>query len=216
MAHIRVMHVMQMFSGLPEDRIVNVFHFRGDGDYDTEAPLARARVAAFFNTASGTNSVSYYISALVLRTSTVTSYDLDEPKPRVPTSAPVTLTAAGSLNGFPEEVACCLSYHSSVPPAITARRRGRVYIGPLNGTAVHFASTEAPARPETSFIADLAASAGALVAAGAVDPKWCVRSSLPTENFQTINGGWIDNALDTQRRRGPDATSRTTWGVVPV
>jgi hypothetical protein len=42
---------------------------------------------------------------------------------------------------------------------------------------------------------------------------WCIRSTTPSENFVPIVGGYIDNAFDTQRRRGPADTARLTFGA---
>jgi hypothetical protein len=41
---------------------------------------------------------------------------------------------------------------------------------------------------------------------------WCIRSVTPTENYVPITNGFIDNAFDTVRRRGPKTTTRQVWG----
>jgi len=55
------------------------------------------------------------------------------------------------------------------------------------------------------------------VVAGGLSVKWAVYS--PTTDavdtidnaFNDVLDGWVDNAFDTQRRRGPAATTRITW-----
>jgi hypothetical protein len=42
-------------------------------------------------------------------------------------------------------------------------------------------------------------------------PTWVIRSTVPLENFIQVTNGHIDNAWDTQRRRGPATTARTVW-----
>lgn len=210
------MFVGQLASGLPEDRIVNVFHFQAAEAYSSASFAARDQVRDFYTGANTTFSVGAYLSCYLSRAAKIVTYDLAEPPPRVPTELAFTLPDATSLNGLPEEVAVCLSMRGAIPPAAGPRRRGRVYIGPLNQSAYDTAATIRPARPIASFITDLTVAATRLQAAGIGGVLWCIRSERPVENFVPVSGGWVDNAFDTQRRRGPDATERTEWGIPPL
>lgn len=92
--------------------------------------------------------------------------------------------------------------------SVQARRRGRIYIGPLKTT------TSTNGRPNSTAITTLATASSALgIDLNAVaDTTWCVWS--PTSGTAVpITDGWVDNAFDTQRRRGWDPTSRTTYFV---
>lgn len=76
-------------------------------------------------------------------------------------------------------------------------------------------------RPWTDLVTAAAAVGTTLLAAGDASSgawTWCIYS--PTTETQTaslassfipIVGGWVDNAWDTQRRRGLEPTTRTTW-----
>lgn len=89
-----------------------------------------------------------------------------------------------------------------------ARRRGRVYIGPLNNNAgaltaigvlkVHVDTQTVLKNAATALIGSSAGAAGA----------WSVWSRRSAALFPVI-GGFIDEAFDTQRRRGVKSTART-------
>lgn len=137
--------------------------------------------------------------------------------------------------GMPSEVSCCLSFRNNsgatpgggnfgTPPA---RRRGRVYFGPCT------VDTSAPdaslvARPTATLIARLNAAGFVLIGSNPPDP-WVIysrpyagreqidrpnRPPLPalaarTGQAYVVEQTWVDNAWDTQRRRGEKATART-------
>lgn len=211
MTNIRAMFVGQGSSGLPEDRVVNVFHFVGSSTYEADAATATTRVIGFYNSlASGqTNAIGGYLSSWVNRTAQIRTYDLTTSKPRVPTITTFELTPYLSDNGLPEEVAIVTTFYGS--PPVTRRRRGRLYIGPLNSntSVINFGNQAAASAPNPQIILDLRDATKQLATVGPV--QWCIRSSLPSENFVPVAGGYVDNAFDTQRRRGPDATTRQVW-----
>lgn len=205
------MFVGQGVSGLPEDRAVNVFHFSGTGTYEADSTAAAAKVLDFYVGASGLQStaISSFLSPWIQRTAELRTYDLSQPKPRVPTIYPIELSAVLSNNGLPEEVALVTTFYGS--PPVTRRRRGRLYIGPLNSSTVTItgATSTTPTTPGSGFINDLLEATKRLATPS--NPQFCIRSSLPAENFVPVAGGYVDNAFDTQRRRGPDPTARSTW-----
>lgn len=106
------------------------------------------------------------------------------------------------------EVALCLSFRGGVN---TARQRGRIYLGPLG-----YNDTDS-ARPEVSLITNALNLATAFSNLGGVDIDWCVHS--PTTRAGSLDLGpsthpvklaWVDDAWDTQRRRGLRPLARTT------
>lgn len=216
-------------SGLSQDKCVLDFAFaRIDESAPSETDdtnIANA-LAAFFNT-NGPDGVSVakYISPFIARTPAVPVakfYNIvvgSLGSPRRSISLPA-LVAPTSSTGLPCEVAACLSFHADETGILehvggtrpAARRRGRVYIGPLIPGAV--AEATAPYMLATQFTDQLRTAAHALaVAVAAEDWVWCVWSRSDV-TLRPVVGGWTDNAPDTQRRRGPDPTSRTTWTVV--
>ena len=136
-------------------------------------------------------------------------YNLDDTKPRAPIYEQTDTDAISGLSGtgFPNEVAACLSYHAAkLSGAIQARRRGRIYLGPLN-TSTGSITPTGDSRPNATFRAAVLSAAGyaalQLAAAGAT---WAVYS--PTANTAVkIDVFSIDDAFDTQRRRGMAATT---------
>lgn len=213
MAIVRVMFVGHGPSNLPEDRIVNVFHFLAEGTYGEAEVRCRAKVADFYEGANPIGAIGSYLSPWVQRAYELRAYDMDIPKDtRVPTVESRTLGAPFG-GGLPEEVACCITLHAAVPPALSRRRTGRLYIGPLATAAGADGSTTGPSRPAAGFMADLAAAAVRLTTTDAFATRWSIRSTRPLENYNPVASGFVDNAWDTQRRRGPVPSSKVLWAA---
>lgn len=137
-------------------------------------------------------------------------YDMTDPEPRAPVVDQLvvpTLGPSASTGMLPPEVALCVSFaaepQSGVPQA---RRRGRVYIGPLK------ASANSAGRPNTGIATTLATSAGTLLAASdsSADWSWVVYSRT-NDSFATVASGWVDNEFDIQRRRHMSVSDRATF-----
>lgn len=104
------------------------------------------------------------------------------------------------------------------PPTHSGRTRpkqsrtGRLYIGPLRTNALGYILEETYLKD--TFVADLGVASGRLVseteAISTGSPTWGVWSRK-LGNVDTIVGGRIDNAVDTQRRRGVESTTRLAW-----
>ena len=139
-------------------------------------------------------------------------YDLTQ---ATPPNYPITtqtfnLTSNPGTDGMPSEVALCMSFQGEkVPGFPQRRRRGRIYFGPIVSTA------SAGGRPTTAIITALANAGAALGAAlpTSTNPGqlsvWSTSDAAAVE----VTNGWVDNAFDTQRRRGIDPTTRTTFLV---
>lgn len=207
-ANIRAMCVFQGGSNLSEDRYVNTFHFLSPQDYATDSPLIAQALDDFWSVTVINDPLGAFLSPYVSRDYEIRTYDMSDATPRVPAIFEHTLPpvhTGGALGSVPEEVAHCLSYHT-IPP-ITARRRGRIYIGPLCSAAVSNATTSNPTRVNSSLRNAANGAAVNLVDEGL---GWAVYS--PTaDTYGVIVAGWSDDAFDTQRRRGAGATSKTLW-----
>jgi hypothetical protein len=168
--------------------------------------------AFYFAANTSADPVAVYLSPWVSRTATFITYNLADAKPRVPTATEETLPTAGSTSGLPEEVAVCLSYRGAIPPGASPRRRGRIYLGPLGVGVMDYASTTGFSHPAPTFVSALAQAATRLISQSNSDSiAWCIRSTVPSENFVPIDAGYIDNAFDTQQRRGPKSSSRVPF-----
>jgi len=118
------------------------------------------------------------------------------------------LAAAPSGTPLPTECAIALSFQGTRDAGQPqARRRGRVFLGPWSTTA------NTAGRPAAAVLTSIANAATTLKASAAIisdTDGWCVWS-VADQAMVAVDNGWIDNAWDTQRRRGLVYTSRTTF-----
>jgi len=234
---LQVVVKLQHLSGIPSDVSENVFHFLVDGtDNAGDATLTFANLVPFYNTtgAGGTNPVAAIIGPMVSRAANACSmlaYFTDDLSGATPFGSPVgmsnfTMGTEIGGSGLPAEVAIVNSFHGdltdipetepnpSPPPAIirpAARLRGRVFIGPLDSTALVDAGASNELVVTSAVRNDIAMASKALrVACNADDIPWCTWSKVGAE-LSTVEGGFVDNAPDIQRRRGTKSDARTTW-----
>lgn len=212
--HVRAQVILQGASGLPEDRFVNVWHFNNAA---ATLPLAAADIGPALEDFYGTTtmvaagqSLFPFFSQFVLRPFEIRFYNMADAPIRVPYTVNLIGNAYSSTSGvkdFPEEVAVCMTYHGGLP--VTPRTRGRFYLGPLNSDAATDASTALPCRVAPAFRTALATWAGRVVDA---DVGWSVWSPTASQ-LTVVQAGFIDDAFDTQRRRGPAPSTRTLFPV---
>lgn len=214
MCQVRLPHV----SALPQDVYVNTFVFTGIDDTGDMATAIYGRLVNFYNaTQSSGQKLLNYLSTVVQSTGArLQIYDLDQPEPRVPIfdesmSLP-DIAPSGSASNLPSEVAVCLSYRGDLVSGTNpARRRGRIYLGPLNSNCLDGASaSDTIPRPSSTFRTTLAQAGTALAAANTLGASWRVWSRAGG-SFTEITAGWVDNSFDTQRRRGERSTTRINW-----
>jgi hypothetical protein len=212
-------------SGIREEDVVNTWAFAiAESGGTILAPLSTVvgQLTTFYN------AVGDRLQGTISRAAcTVKLYDLREARPQVPIfdgSLGFT-TAANSGEAMPAEAAICVSFQGVRESGkVQARRRGRVYIGPVTS-----ANTGSHARPNSADINDLVAAAQALIDASQASStwKWCIFSPTNAGGFYepggsgppyfggdamvVVDNGWVDNAWDTQRRRGLSPTARTTF-----
>lgn len=110
---------------------------------------------------------------------------------------------------LPPEVSMCMSFQGNqVSGQAQARRRGRVYLGPIRQDRV---GTDG--RPTAGLITTIRDAGDYLVdASAAATWQWEVWSTV-NNAAAAVTNGWVDNEFDTQRRRGRVATSRSTFAV---
>lgn len=215
MAIVRAQVVIPHLSALPEDVTVNTFHFLATGAVDAaDLDSIEGLISDFyFGTPTGeggpirafwSNNVQEDLVRLKL-------YDLTAPEPRQPLRD-VEIGVEGAVAGdaLPGEVALCLSFQAvGESGSPQARRRGRIYFGPLGQAAM--ATSGDTERPNPGLISRLVAAGQDLVdaAAASVTP-WVVYSEVDDVGY-LVDNGWVDNAFDTQRRRGVAPSARTTF-----
>lgn len=213
----RVQVIIPYTSGVPSDVITNTWHFDSlDGEPidNTRCGVLFSRLATFYTsvyTAGTGKSMAAYIneSQIVMK-----AYDLSDPKPRTAVRESVVPITVGtkSTGVIPSEASVVLSYHTEYESGINkASQRGRVYLGGLGDACISPSSVS-----RSSFVSPgmrTAVTGAADTLAGAVladDWGWVVYSEKLSQSF-AVAGGWVDDAIDTQRRRGQAATTRTTF-----
>lgn len=220
-------------TGIPRDQNVNTWYAKyGIGSPgSTEFSNACDDFIKFYNTINdGVATISSYLASMVDRGSGKASVEVYAiPDARGVLGAPVyskTWTvAAQNASGvdLPAEVATCLSYHGDFTGVAEhgaagtrpkARRRGRIYIGPLiTGVLRYGHGAGTPQRPDTAWNTRMIDSAQAMASA-LTGHGWEWNTFSRTDwAIHTVVGGWVDDEFDTQRRRGESPSSRTTYTV---
>lgn len=229
MAATLVKVTFQLTGALSEDNFSNDFAFDGDANDPVAFDAMFDNLVDFYNQSGpvGANSITQRMATEVLRTADaalVEAYDIQAHLDGSSIGSPVasrnfTPDAAVETTSLPQEVSLCLSFRGNyggvdeidpeAPPGPAgdlhprARRRGRVYLGPWN------ALQNDDGRPLASLqqcIADAAFRLEDTSGPGGAG-NWCVWSRKNVALYP-VTTAHVDNAWDTQRRRGRAATSR--------
>lgn len=239
MGVIQLVTTFENVSGLPEDRFQNVVHVAKATEPTGAEALTLAQTwEDFYNNAyAGMNvQVSSYISGVAQRgagISSIAAYYSDDLSGQTPMGSPIatntfSLGTNASGDDLPEEVAAVISYNGDLtdvpvsqvnpnPPPATirpqSRRRGRLFVGPLEQTAG--ATVGGAFRPAAQFRTDATiAFKETAEAINAISGLTFVIWSRADEALYAAVAGYMDDAWDTQRRRGPDASTRTSFAIV--
>lgn len=207
-------------SGLPEDRVVNSFAWTAP-DLATLRAFTTAGLPDFYNAvhAPGADPLCFWMSPrlnTLANVSKVNYYDVTTHLDGSPHGSPIavesfTLGTSAVANAMPEEVAAVISWHGDLTGLVEelgttrprARHRGRVFIGPLN---IQGLGTDG--RITTPMLNSMhGAGLFILSSVGGLFSIWSRKDAA----MYTATGGFADNAFDTQRRRGTDASARQTW-----
>jgi len=204
-------------TGLPEDLVVNTFTFKTAG-VQTIAEAAsgiRDRISRFYNDPVAPQPVSL-ASRLSDTISKATDaheirfYDQNAIGAQIPLatrrfSIPFTASTA-----IPAEVSLVLTMRANLNGVPPARQRGRLYLGPFGQAALRLDEAAGEVRPEPATLdAILRAGLRLITEADATMPKWAVWSGR--DNLaRLVDRVAVDDAWDTQRRRGVKPTLRTT------
>lgn len=226
-------------SGIVADSVVNTFPIQAFPGWDPAVDLIEvtAPISQFYNRLAGVQ-VSAKIGAEMSRAALgclIKLYDISPVLGGGAMGSPVATDAftLGASDGtgpaFPTEVACVLTTRGSgwegaaieapdgadpgaLPDRPRSRRSGRIFVGPVHSGA-HLVDANGSSRPSPTFMTILLESAEATVdALAAGGHEWAVWSRVDAD-LRNVTAFQVDNAWDTQRRRGNKATSRTTLQV---
>lgn len=202
MPFYQVMCTIPTVNNVNADYATNTFFFEADDL--TALGLVFDELEAFYS-----GLVTFFSDQVRQNNHELKAYAMLDPEPRAPVLERTwSLPSAPSGNGLPPEVALCLSFQgdrmSGVPQA---RRRGRVYI-PFPDAAL----TVAPGIPNSTAINTVMTVGDTLLDASDAAATWTwVVYSRVEPGYTVITNGWVDNAWDTQRRRGRVPTVRTVF-----
>jgi hypothetical protein len=204
MGIIRTQVILHHDSNLPEDRMVNVLHWLVNEPYTGDK--AQAIVDAI-RLAYG--HVDAHLSGFIAPNADIVHYNLAHAEPRTPVREDGLALTVGAETVLPGEVALCVSFQAQgTSGEPQARRRGRVYLGPFNTGVLVTGSMDG--RPSSTLVGNAVSFGEELLAVDHIDVAWAVYS--PTDDIaRPVDNGWVDDAFDTQRRRGLRATARTTF-----
>lgn len=191
-------------TGLPEDRITNTWHY-DDAETENHAGIF-AEFQAFYE-----DILTLFSGWMVQNGHVAKAYRVSDPEPRAPVyEVTFNFTSAPSGNTLPPECCIVLSYQadqlSGVPQA---RRRGRVYLGALDVSSI-----DTSGNFTSATIVDVQQAADGLLDASLTSTgwRWATHSQV-TGTGAEVSNGWVDNAVDIQRRRGRSSTSRAVWPI---
>lgn len=218
-SYVRAQVTLQSGTGVPEDNITNTLHCVSE---TLDAAACAADFHGSLTTFYQAIDASVINGSMVLPTLLVKYYDLTDPAPRVPILEDDITCSMAVGASYPPEVAICLSFQGPLVSGTSpARRRGRIYLGPVDADAGTTVSGRV--NVQASVLTTIRDAAIALAGhSPATEAAWAVFSptlagpapwseGVLDSAMTVVTNGWIDNAFDTQRRRGTDSTSRTLW-----
>lgn len=215
----RAQCILQGRSNLPEDRFITSWAFKGP---EVEPnPVAATQIANMLRdfwtvpTPPIATKPTDFLGTQVQRGAgalKINVYGLALAPPREAFEFEFNIPGSDPSNGLPSEVAICCSFFAgrNLP-----RSRGRIYFGPLTtGTATADGDPRIKVAPTIPLmlVGQMAKLQADSQVSGEGRPKWCVLSQADAE-LKEVTAGWVDDAFDTQRRRGEEAKNRTTWAA---
>ena len=214
---VQVQVSIPYWTNIPADVVTNTWYFDSLNDQpvnDARAALVFANLESVYEDIYGAVATGQMAPWLRPLLTVMKMYDLDDPQPRTAVResvVPLTVSFAASAFTAPE-TAIVASYHTEYESGINKQsQRGRVYLGGLSDT---FFTTGAGSSTPVVKLASRenigVTLAGLQALSLADDWGWVVYSPTLQQSF-AVAGGWIDDALDTQRRRGTAPSARYIW-----
>jgi hypothetical protein len=216
MTNYRFQVTLPYFTNMPSDVITNDWCFSwligtpSESNFDAQRDNLTAFYEAIYQIGAGDNAGAPWVSWDDAR---LKVYNIGDTPPRAPvyeSDMPIDI-APNTDSTTPLECAVCLSFQGDAISGVPqARRRGRIFLGGWANIVDPGDDTSFP--QITSIVpAGIASEANTLATASTADAWiWSVYSRV-NGTATAVTNGWVDNELDTQRRRQVAATSRTVF-----
>lgn len=217
--YIRVQATLGRDSAVAADAAVNTFHFEADAADDAalndQTAGLQDRLHTFYS------SIAQYLSGILNGTVNFRWYNLSDPKPRVPFHQHTLTGLTFPSSVIPPQVAIAVTLKADfVSGQKPARRRGRVYLGPLGGSL--FTASSGEVRIDNTVRTNIATAFEAM-ARGSTAQAYRLAVFSPTtlsvlgtpmgDAFNDVTSIEVDDSPDTQRRRVANPANKT---VLPV
>lgn len=226
---------------LPEDAAVNVWHFESFGDFLTSSDMGdiAAALQGFYAGSIASLGIGPYFGPSRSRATDACRIDIAQVSPGAlggmdDSVSPIldtrtfTLPAAGNAQGFPEQVAIALSLEASLvgvveeitgpPPRVrpAARRRGRIYLGPLHIGLADSETTTNRCRVSVATRNQILAAAEEMNTKLLSTPeaRIVVYSRAGGVAYPVVNFA-VDDRFDVVRRRGMKRQVKQYEAIVP-
>lgn len=190
------------------DNQTNGFYVSDSGISTAEMDSWRNAIKTFYDAAAGNGAMR----GLAQNNHIIKFYTVGTPAPNYPIyQNTFNLAASPGAFDLPPEVALCVSYKNNTNNSVLrARRRGRIYLSgwgeAQNTTGRPNAGLPAALAGAFKTYCDSVNLIGTLTA--------CIYSRVQ-DITNEIEEVWVDNAWDTQRRRGEKPTVRSSVTVTP-
>lgn len=211
MARISAQVILRTADNIPENYCTNTFYF--NLDEDSSVGIDRAFLTNEINTAllALYDDVRGLLGGLMQTGHRIKYVDIDEPRPQFPYQEEVWDFVTGIASDvLPHEVCVVSSFEADQVSGVNqASRRGRVFMGPMNA-----ASKATDGRLDDAFRTAMAQAFNDFSdkqdTAGVSGWTWVVYSRK-LDTMAQVKMGHVDNAFDTQRKRGVASTVRSVW-----
>lgn len=193
---------------VPSNYLTNQFALTGEVTSPTDAAAVVTALGDFYEAMR----VDILGTGLAQNGHLVKLYDLPGLTPNYPFyEGSFNFASTFGTPSLPSEVALCLSFQGArTAGQFQSRRRGRIYIGPIQTTV------SSAGRPDSASRTTIVDAAEALY-----DDLDAIASAGTWAVWSTVDGGavpltdcWVDDSFDTQRSRGVQVTSRTTKSFI--
>lgn len=216
MANYQFQYTIPYFTNLPTDVITNDWSMfwpigtPAESDFENARDRLMAFYSAVYQIGGGSNTGAPWV---VFADASLKVYNRGDAPPRAPVyeaAAPITADQAAS-SYLPPEAAICLSFQAAQVSGVPqSRRRGRVFLGGFGIAMTPGDDNEFPVVDPIIRLGICSAAEDLLAGLTTDGWVWSVWSRVNASGSAVTNG-WVDDAIDTQRRRGVAPTVRTLF-----